>query len=349
MARNDEKKEIQHYVPRMLLRNFAHKQKSKQEKIHVFDKRDGRSFFTGVGNIVAERSFYDIDFGDRKASFEPSLSELEEHANGVIQNLLVNKNLADLKGEEKTWLGLFVACQMLRTKNFREMIKENTNQLFEKVKRMSEKEVHEIKGLPSFKDEKELQNFATYFMIDNVEEFSSRLFSKDWVLLETKINDPFLLGDNPVTLHNSNKFGVFGNLGLALKGIQIHLPLAPTLTLAMWCPSIIEKMYEGQKTMLRQKQDLLVERAMNPNSNYFEIDEILKKVDEQIKKTAKTLSLLETNRLLPSTSDNVLFYNSLQIQWADRYMLSFSKDFSLVKRMIKDSTNNKRGIRFNMG
>ncbi|MGE9641640.1 DUF4238 domain-containing protein, partial [Escherichia coli] len=47
------------------------------------------------------------------------------------------------------------------------------------------------------------------------------LLSKDWYLLETRPEHPFYVSDNPVVLENRNDFGVYGNIGLAVPGIQI--------------------------------------------------------------------------------------------------------------------------------
>ncbi|MGA3715913.1 DUF4238 domain-containing protein, partial [Escherichia coli] len=76
------------------------------------------------------------------------------------------------------------------------------------------------------------------------------LLSKDWYLLETRPEHPFYVSDNPVVLENRNDFGVYGNIGLAVPGIQIYLPLSSTLMLAMYCPSIREQ-------KVREKQHLL--------------------------------------------------------------------------------------------
>ena len=52
--RDDEKPENQHYVPKMLLRNFCI---SNTEQIYVYDKWERRSFQTNIKNISCERDF----------------------------------------------------------------------------------------------------------------------------------------------------------------------------------------------------------------------------------------------------------------------------------------------------
>ena len=50
-------KELQHYVPRFLLKNFA---KGKKPQIFVYDKSNDKQFKTNIKNIAAETGFYDI-------------------------------------------------------------------------------------------------------------------------------------------------------------------------------------------------------------------------------------------------------------------------------------------------
>ena len=63
---------------------------------------------------------------------------------------------------------------------------------------------------------------------------------------------------------------------------------------------------------------------------------------------SNTLSALELKTPLPASPDNVTFINSLQVKWANRYVLSVNADFSLVERMLKDSSNYKTGIKFKL-
>ena len=54
------KAENQHYVPEMLLQNFAVAGRGKEPQLHVFDKQTGRTFRTAIKKVVAERAFYDL-------------------------------------------------------------------------------------------------------------------------------------------------------------------------------------------------------------------------------------------------------------------------------------------------
>jgi hypothetical protein len=46
------------------------------------------------------------------------------------------------------------------------------------------------------------------------------------------------------------------------------------------------------------------------------------------------------------TSRNMMFYNSLQVVWAERYVMSNSPDFSLARRMTEEKPHLRSGPRF---
>src|SRR5690606_24849062 len=156
--------------------------------------------------------FYDIKLGNLYTSFEPNLADLETKAHAVIEKLLAEKNLKILDNSDKSWLSIFIACQLLRTKAFREMIGDGQSQLREKLTRQHGDKAKEIDGLDFFEDETDLQNFTTIFMMKNLGEFAGLVGRKVWFLHETTGDTTFILGDSPVVMHNENKFDVYGNL-----------------------------------------------------------------------------------------------------------------------------------------
>nr|QWP89203.1 hypothetical protein IHCLGBEB_00006 [Escherichia coli] len=155
---------------------------------------------------------------------------------------------------------------------------------------------------------------------------------KDWYL-ETRPERPFTcIGDNPVVLKNSNDFGPYGNLGLAVRGIQIYLPLSSTLMLAMYCPSIREQ-------MVRQKQHLqhLLARAPHLIPRHIRPFE-----DWNISGGIRTIFLCR----LPRSMSRI----TIPCRWSSRSSTcSAVKRISLWLRMLADSeraTGLARGLRF---
>jgi hypothetical protein len=72
----------------------------------------------------------------------------------------------------------------------------------------------------------------------------------------------FYVSDNPVALNNRLNLGPYGNLGLAVKGIEIYLPLSANLIQCAFCPSIfmdVSQRITVSRNQLRAKaQDLAV-------------------------------------------------------------------------------------------
>jgi hypothetical protein len=199
VARKDGKPENQHYVPKMLLRNFAFDGRGKQLQIHVFDKHTDNEFSTGIGNVVAERGFY--DFPDGEQSMEPMLAELETHTAAAISTLVEARRLDAITGGDAHWLATFVAVQFLRAKNFREAARDVNKAIGERIKRLGG-DPDRVKGWKPFKNDDDIKVFAFAFFAKGVRELSDAVFSKQWVLFETTPEHPFWLSDNAVALHN---------------------------------------------------------------------------------------------------------------------------------------------------
>jgi hypothetical protein len=51
-------------------------------------------------------------------------------------------------------------------------------------------------------------------------------------IIKADTDKNFCISDHPVTLCNKNKFGPYGNLGFALPGIEIYMPISPKFTIA---------------------------------------------------------------------------------------------------------------------
>ena len=107
---NNNKKENQHYVPQMLLRNFAIKGVT-QNQVHVFDKHHERTFRTSVRNITAEYHFNDFEHQGKLVSLEPFFTELEGHAAKAIKKILEFRTIGALDTTDGNWLSIFVAAQ----------------------------------------------------------------------------------------------------------------------------------------------------------------------------------------------------------------------------------------------
>lgn len=318
--------EQHHYVPRFLLKHFT---KGKKPKIFVYDKSNDNQFRTNIKNIAAENGFYDIEVDDGILTLEPGLAHLEANTSGIIKKLLKERTLKTLDEHEVAILAVFLAVQFVRTKEHRLRF-EHLGELFaQKLRDMgaSEENISEqtksTTGLP----EDKLIGFKSVL---GAKEFVPHFLNKVWVLFETTAKNPFYISDNPLTLHNEVDHGPYGNIGLAVRGIEIYLPISTTLCLGLLCPSIAEefkKAYENIR-QLDQVAPGLADTIMNkPEAARAFCEGLVNGAPIQV------------------IEDNVMMMNSLQVMYSSRFVYCETESFDLVKRMIKDNEKFREGIK----
>jgi hypothetical protein len=178
-----------------------------------------------------------------------------------------------------------------------------------------------------------------------MKRFSNRLLDKDWLLMECPSRHPFWIGDNPVTMHNDRHFGRGSGLGFRVRGIQIYLPITKILTLALWCPTLLEEMHEASKRSGSILKRFKAISALGTDANIESLKENAKKAEAVRLQLNQNLELIKEDRPLNCTPDNVVFLNSLQVTWANRYVMSSIKEFSLAHEIIRDSPESRYGPR----
>lgn len=220
----------QHYVPQFLLKNFS----SQGEKfIWAYDKNEKHSVHNQIKErpikkVASEEYFYDQFKSNKIGSYEYALQQTEDATAPVIANLIKSKNIKDLSEEERRTLSFFVTLQYLRTKGQllqTEILMNNfSKQLEEKAKiKIPDDDPRRI----------------WFSMLEQSKSFYKILMNKVWMLCES--NNSFLISDNPVTLQNTTDTSkIKGTLGLDSFGIEIYLPISPSLTLCLFCEKLFK-------------------------------------------------------------------------------------------------------------
>jgi hypothetical protein len=312
--------ENHHYVPQFLLRNFLSGDK---RRLWVYDKSSGRSFETTEKNVASERDFYAAKVPGGTISAEQGLSALETKAAAVIGRLLGVRSLGCLSDDERTLLAVFTAVQMVRVPYSRAV----PSSILESVRAKLEQWQHAdlAASLPSLTaDAVKAQSLLSF---DTTPQLAAHLLDKTWLLFETEASTSFYISDNPVVMQNSDRSGkAAGDLGLAVQGIEVYFPLSSTLLLAFYCRS-------HERNIRRGTARVCSELARSPT---FQLDPST---------LLRWTRAFRTGDALPSTADNVLNQNSLQVQSAERYIFSSAPDFSLVRDMIADNPRFRTGPR----
>jgi hypothetical protein len=234
--------QVQHYVPKFLLRRFG---SGKKDHVQVFDKHTGRKFSSAARRIAAQKALYDFEFKGSKVTLEPGLSALETRAAKRIEAITRDRKLHVLDPVERGELSAFLAVQMVRTPALWEM----TRGTFERMEAWARE--HGMRD-EWFKPPEELgtrENAEKAMIAKTIhnapKDLGPSLAKKDWVLLQTDRQHPYLIGDHPLTMHNMVDRSPRGNLGLEVEGIEIYFPLSPQMGLALWCPSHRKLLADG--------------------------------------------------------------------------------------------------------
>jgi hypothetical protein len=303
----------QHYVAQMLQLGFETETGSAQ--VHVFDKRDGRTFLTNVANIAAERGFYDLG----EYTLDTGMTRADNAAAGIINTIREHKNLAAIPPADRHTLAEFVVLQLLRTRGFQEGFRHIGESLVEAIKRRG------MEPPPAWREHltpESMREQSLAAIPGFLRDFLPHLLNKDLLLYKTESSAPFCISDNPVALNNTvnDGDGIRGTLGLAVRGIEIYLPISKTLALAYICPSI-GKAFELQQTILSGVGGLFCEDAF-----YY-------------------LQARDTGKAMALSPDNVRFQNSLQIRNAERFVISSRNDFADAADMVAEDPNARFGPR----
>jgi hypothetical protein len=318
--------EQQHYVARFLLKNFSH---GKKPKIFVYDKSNDKRFQTNIKNVAAENGFYELELEASVLTLEPGLAHLEANTSGIIKKLIRDRSIKALNKHDVVILAVFLAVQFVRTKEHRLRF-EHLGELFaQKLRDMgaSEENIKEITGGPTSIPQDKLIGFKSLL---DTKEFVPHFLNKAWVLFETTNKHPFYISDNPIGLHNEIDHRPYGNLGLAVTGIEIYFPISSTLCLGLLCPTIAEEFQKAYKNIkiLDQMASGLADSVMNkPAVARAFCDGLV---------NGTPIKVIE---------DNVTMINSLQVMYSSRFVYCESNTFELVERMISDNQKYREGLK----
>ncbi|MEJ0024927.1 MAG: DUF4238 domain-containing protein [Rhizomicrobium sp.] len=330
----------QHYVPRFILRQFL--SDAEKEQVQVYDKHADKSFVTSIKNIMVERRFNDFVFEDWIVSFEGIATGIENIVLPSYRRVIERRQL-DGTPQEKADLAFLVAFQLLRTKAHREYGTAVEDEIRKRIESEGGK-MQDIKGwAPSTEDTIKQEHLT--FIRKHIADFAGIIAQKDFALISSMPSRSFYLGDNPVCLHNERDFGPYGNLGLAVEGIQIYMPLSAELMLCAWCPTIMtasRKMLDDAKQMA--EREALAELM----AGHITADQMRQNLDASRTRFSVAESMHQAfaeGRPIDSVDATMDFYNSLQLSYAHRYVVSREGDFDFARTFNRENPEVRHGRR----
>jgi hypothetical protein len=313
---------VQHYVPQFLLRGFEIRPGSNQ--VYVYDKLIGKHFTANVRNVGAEKGFYDIVLDEHVLTFEPALSKLEAEAAEIIKCILQREQIGFLTASQRRTLASFATIQYFRTKQFRASSTELAKMLADAVDEIDPGAAERLGLWHPTDDEAHMQ--ALRFLQDCL-QFVPLIESKAWVLYEAPAACAFWISDHPIALHNTTHESTLGgDIGFAVPGIEIYLPLSPRFCLGFLCPSIRESFQDAYRRSSRLKEMADVQFPTH--------DAVGAAVDG-----------FAYGFPIPFLPENVEYVNSLEVLWAERFVFSCHLQFEPIERMIRSNPKARIGPR----
>ena len=316
--------QIQHYVPQSVLRRFC----DRGGQLHVFDKRERRVFKSSPRNVAAERDFYDIETSDGRLSLENHLSRLEGEAAEIVTQILTRQELGLLTAAEHRTIAEFAAVQFVRIPGQRERFKDMSDQMVEAL-RAEPPSNADPSSLPDSATDEDAKLSSIKLIVESLDEFAPHFLSKAWLLFEAPSGRPFWISDSPISLHNSvpPPAPFMGNLGLAVRGIEIYLPISPTHAFGFICPSIAVKILDGHGDSLQLRHEFGEDIAGAEGVGYL-------------------ADGVRYGFPVPAQPGNMDLMNSLQVVGSERWIFSLTSDFSLAEGILDDNPDVASGPRF---
>jgi hypothetical protein len=345
MVRSNGGRENQHYVPKMLLRNFAIQQGAKRgtEQIHVFDKQRGRAFVSNIRNVAAANEFYDLGEG----SIEQSLSELEDRASKALNCITSLPSLSDLTDLDRVWFSIFCSVQLMRTQGMRDRVRRVNDEIVQHIRKMGH-DPNKVEGFRPMSDI-DIKAMTMVSLVQSLKTQPPLFYDKSWFLLETSADQPFLIGDHPITLHSDKNFGAYGNLGVALPGIQIYLLLTPQLALAMWDKAVAA---DAREQIAHPRAVLDQLKALKPPAEKAAlVREHIADLERRLAPVDAILAAEQRGGRATASAEMLNLLNTLQLRFSSRFIMSARGDFSFAARLIAEDASLKTtegdGLRFN--
>jgi hypothetical protein len=214
-----------HYVPRMLLKNFAVDEEKNFINIHLL--KDDRFLYSKT--LYGQAQEDDLYGSDQK--LEQFFSKMESDASLVIAKLKTgNINLFE---EEQWHIKIFMLIQLIRTPGFITMQDNSMEKLFKYMASYDKKMKNHLDEFGISLNEPYKQYFS--FSIDLLYIISDLRIG----LLEAdNEKSSFLIGQNPVILINpflkDKKYWIWSTRGLGMKGTIMIMPISPRFSLILY-------------------------------------------------------------------------------------------------------------------
>lgn len=265
-------------------------------------------------------------------SIEPWSGRIESHLAPIIERIRAEKTL-ERTPEEIANLALLMAFQFVRTKGIRLMPERIDAQIRTHVKRMGFNPAKVDGLINSGEDALKKEHFR--HQIRNLGDYVGIIAEKEFFLMTPPKGRSFYIGDHPVVLQNDERKTMHrGQLGIGAPYIQIYLPLSSDLLLCAYDKAVLGKMMRASddgrnKELAGYALSKLIAGEISASQ--------MKRIMDDARDLDPAVVMIRAVRAgQPITIDweQVEYYNSLQVFFANRFVIDPDDCFSVAREMI---------------
>ena len=268
----------QHYVPQFYLRNFS--VGAERRQINLYNIPKGLLITNAsLKHQASADYFYGTD-----GQLEEKFSELEMHSSEIIKKIILSFYCPPSLQDEHYLLVLFIITLRARTVYTAEEQAEMTDKF---IKIIFKNSGYSDDLLDSISAKYQFPTSVSIYAAAKAHFLAMDLRYK---VIRNRTGIPFLTSDNPVVYYNqfleTRKY--FGcNIGIAIKGFQIFLPLSP-ITMIVFYDNQVYRLGSDKKSVidLILKDDVVTLNGLqylNAHTNLYFDDRIEASVIDTIK------------------------------------------------------------------
>lgn len=288
-------------MPQSVLRRFS--VDGAGTKVFVFDKLRSASYLSAIRDAGSEKYFNTLEIEGQRQSFEKLFQSADGQLAELLERITSARSVAGLTPHDREVIADVIAVQLIRTKLMRTSMRSVVEDLGRTLSDLGhDPDMVEGFAIPS---EQDVRRVAVQTLLER-DQFREALMNKDVVLIELIDQTRLWTSDNPVALRNSLPHG---DVGLAARGVEIYLPIAPDLALTLLCPSI--------GLQLRIRQDVVSNLSSAAQANIAAI--------------ARGIATGEPIRQGDETARAL---NAMQVSRSSRFLYAASDEFDLAKEML---------------
>lgn len=246
-----------HYVPQMILRNFSANEATTSLVVLSSGKR--------VPEAPINRQCYEPYFYGEDQVMERSFSREEANVSKVLGDLS-RERLDALTDNDIALLKNFVHYQRARTRAAAESVSNFAEAFAKSILRGTAKLNTDNELAEAVENVKIRLGGTQHESIWQAGKSTPLMWDMDVRFLVTSRDEGFVIGDHPVVAYNqfAEHHPVLRSFptstGLAAKGLQLFMPLSPSVTLACFDPSTYQ--YDGKRVCGAGPRDVRFLNAM---------------------------------------------------------------------------------------